>query len=312
MLHRSALLLLLALPGLASFAPAAQEKSITPEQRKEAGAAFQKGDWEKAGSIYATITEREPANAAAWHRLGYCLYQKKEYERALAAFVHSADAGKGADSMYSAGCMCALLKKPDAAFEWLDKAVTAGFADEGQLATDEDLVALRSDARFAAEKIKVQANARPCSFDPKARQFDFWIGEWDVHDSASQTPVGTSSIQLILGDCVIFENWSGRGGATGKSFNVYDKAKGFWMQTWIDDKGGVTEFVNGVFKDAALQFVTAPQKTPTGERTSRLTFFDQGPAQVRQFSEFSTDAGKTWSTEYDFTYVRRKTAAGTK
>ena len=41
----------------------------------------------------------------------------------------------------------------------------------------------------------------------------------------------------------------------------------------------------------------------------RLTFYDQGPAQVRQFSEISTDAGKAWTPEYDLTYVRRKEVA---
>jgi len=27
---------------------------------------------------------------------------------------------------------------------------------------------------------------------------------------------------------------------------------------------------------------------------------------VRQFSQGSTDGGKTWNVEYDFTYVRKK------
>lgn len=282
---------------------------ITPEQRKDAGAAFQKGDWARAAVIYSTIAETEPSNAAAWHRLGYCRYQTKEYEPALLAFTHAAEAGKRADSMYSAGCMCALLKQPDQAFAWIDKALAAGFSDEKTFLSDEDLVSVRSDPRYAAAKAKIQANARPCSVDPKARQFDFWIGEWDVQDTASKTPAGKSSIQLILGDCVIFENWTGLQGGNGKSFNVYNRDKGYWQQTWIDDKGGVTEFVEGTFKDGALQFVTRPQKVPAGDRMRRLTFFDQGSSQVRQFSEISTDAGKTWGPEYDLTYVRTQDVA---
>ena len=301
MLFRLAYLLVLAL----FF----QAPSITPEQRKDAGAAFQKGEWAKAGAIYAKIADTEPSNAAAWHRLGYCRYQEKAYEPALDAFAHASDVGKRADSMYSAGCMCALLARPDRAFEWIDKAIAAGFGDEATFVSDEDLASVRSDPRYAAAKIKVQANARPCSVDPKARQFDFWIGEWDVSDTASKTPAGKSSIQLILGDCVIFENWSGLKGGNGKSFNVYNKDKGCWQQTWIDDKGGVVEFVDGVFKDGALQFVTRPEKVAEGQRMRRLTFYDQGPSQVRQFSEISMDAGKAWTPEYDLTYVRRKEVA---
>jgi hypothetical protein len=38
--------------------------------------------------------------------------------------------------------------------------------------------------------------------------------------------------------------------------------------------------------------------------TRRLRFFDLGANRVRQLSEGSTDAGKTWTVEYDFTYQR--------
>jgi len=31
-----------------------------------------------------------------------------------------------------------------------------------------------------------------------------------------------------------------------------------------------------------------------------------GPDKVRQFSRGSTDGGKTWNVEYDFTYTRKK------
>ena len=38
----------------------------------------------------------------------------------------------------------------------------------------------------------------------------------------------------------------------------------------------------------------------------RMTFFNQGPTQVRQLGETSTDGGKTWTVSYDLTYVRKK------
>jgi hypothetical protein len=37
----------------------------------------------------------------------------------------------------------------------------------------------------------------------------------------------------------------------------------------------------------------------------KLTFFNLGPHKVRQFSQRPSDDGKTWSVEYDFTYVRK-------
>jgi len=37
-----------------------------------------------------------------------------------------------------------------------------------------------------------------------------------------------------------------------------------------------------------------------------LQFFKLGPDKVRQFSQQSTDGGKTWTPEYDFTCIRKK------
>jgi hypothetical protein len=37
-----------------------------------------------------------------------------------------------------------------------------------------------------------------------------------------------------------------------------------------------------------------------------LQFIPAGPDRVRQFSRGSSDGGKTWQVEYDFTYDRKK------
>ncbi len=38
----------------------------------------------------------------------------------------------------------------------------------------------------------------------------------------------------------------------------------------------------------------------------KYMFFNINADRVRQFNETSADGGKTWTTSYDFTYVRRK------
>jgi hypothetical protein len=38
----------------------------------------------------------------------------------------------------------------------------------------------------------------------------------------------------------------------------------------------------------------------------RLQFIKLTPDKVRQFSQGSTDGGKTWKPEYDFTYIEKK------
>lgn len=144
----------------------------------------------------------------------------------------------------------------------------------------------------------------PCRTRPEYRQFDFWVGEWDVRNPQGQA-AGTNSVQLILGDCVVFENWAGARGGQGKSFNVYNAAKGLWQQTWVDNSGNVLE-LTGEYRDNQMRF-TGETKGPDGRVTlERLTFTRISAERVRQFWEQSADGGKTWTVVFDGTYIRKK------
>jgi hypothetical protein len=147
------------------------------------------------------------------------------------------------------------------------------------------------------------AKTSPCVFKQEHRQFDFWVGEWDVMNK--DTKIATSSIQRIVSDCIILENYSQQDGYTGKSFNFYDAALGKWRQTWVDRMGSVSEFV-GEFKDNAMRFEGETHRRDGVKVLSRMTLFNLGAERVRQYSERSLDGGKTWVVAYDFTYLRRK------
>ena len=47
---------------------------------------------------------------------------------------------------------------------------------------------------------------KPCLYSAEHKQFNFWIGEWNVQNARGQ-PVGTSRIELIENGCIILENW---------------------------------------------------------------------------------------------------------
>ncbi len=74
--------------------------------------------------------------------------------------------------------------------------------------------------------------ARAC-VGPEHRQFDFWIGVWEVHTPDGKA-AGTNRIERILGGCVLQESWIGAGGMRGMSFNMYSAADQQWHQTWVD------------------------------------------------------------------------------
>ncbi len=143
--------------------------------------------------------------------------------------------------------------------------------------------------------------SKPCSM-PEHRQFDFWIGEWEV--TMGGQAAGTNSIQLILGDCVLLENWTGSKGGTGKSFNLFNSAKGKWQQTWVDNSGNMLELY-GEFKDGVMQLVG--ENARNGKKTlQRITWKALDKDQVRQHWEQSQDDGKTWTTAFDGLYTRKK------
>jgi hypothetical protein len=145
--------------------------------------------------------------------------------------------------------------------------------------------------------------AQPCR-DAAHRQLDFWVGEWEVQGPKGKT-AGASSVQLILNDCVVFENWTGASGYTGKSFNLYDARARKWKQFWVDDRGGMLEFT-GEFRDGAMRYEGQSIAQDGKPVIDRLTFFPLAEGRVRQLWEQSPDKGKSWTTVFDGTYVRRK------
>ena len=92
----------------------------------------------------------------------------------------------------------------------------------------------------------------PCLTDPVYRQFDFWIGYWEVYGKNGKK-AGDSRIEIILDSCIILENWtSANGGYAGKSFNTYNAVSRQWQQTWVDNRGGSTEFMEGRFDNGRM------------------------------------------------------------
>lgn len=142
---------------------------------------------------------------------------------------------------------------------------------------------------------------KPCG--KEHRQFDFWVGEWDV--TAQGRKVAASRISLLEGGCIVLEEYSQPDGYTGRSFNFYNPVLGKWRQVWVDRGGNVSEF-SGEYKDGAMRYEGASYPLGQAKVLRRMILFDLGPDKVRQLSYRSTDEGQTWQVNYDFLYVRKK------
>jgi hypothetical protein len=168
------------------------------------------------------------------------------------------------------------------------------------------LASLRGEEEFTKLLARAKHYQSPCIDTAENRQFDFWIGEWDVVSTNGGAVAGSSKIELILGSCVIQENWTGGLGHAGKSYNTFNPNLKRWEQFWVDDTAGMTHFY-GNLKDGVMDYWTDEIPQPDGTKLKRhLQFIPQGADQVRQFSQGSADGGKTWTVEYDLTYHRKK------
>lgn len=149
-----------------------------------------------------------------------------------------------------------------------------------------------------------QNPAKPCASRAESRQFDFWVGDWEVQTPQGQV-VGANNIQLILGDCVLFENWTGARGLSGKSFNFFDSSDGKWHQLWLDDRGGVLR-LTGELREGVMRF-EGETPAPGGTKTlEKLTYSPQPNGRVRQVWEQSKDSGKSWNVIFDGIYIPKK------
>ena len=274
---------------------------------KEANAAYEAKDWEKTAKLYGELSkEMTETPPRVWLRLGAALRSLGKYDEALAAFEKANQSGARLFGEYGKACVYAALQKPEKAFASLDSAVKQGYADPENLQNDPNLAALRSDARFANIVEQAKKNQRPCAYAVENRQFDFWLGEWAVSTTQGNVPAGNSKIELILEDCVVQENWRSLSSMyAGKSYNIYNAALKRWEQYWVDNVGGNIFFYGGL-KDGVMDYWTDELPQPDGTKLRRhLQFIKLGPDTVRQFSQGSSDGGKTWKVEYDFTYRRK-------
>jgi hypothetical protein len=150
---------------------------------------------------------------------------------------------------------------------------------------------------------------KPCN-SPEHRQFDFWVGSWEVYyyeGGQKGGLAGTNDIKLLFNDCVLQENWVHGGELVGSSYNIYSPLDKKWHQTWVDNRGTLLVLA-GEFKDGKMILEGQhPGRNPGVTVTERITWslVDDDPNQVRQFWEFSRDGGTTWEVAFDGLYIRK-------
>lgn len=266
-----------------------------------ANQAFAEKDWPRAAELYRTVVQAHPDQASSWARLGRSLREAGRAREALPALQKAEQLGFFPPLMqYQRALAHAHLGEKDAALALLKPLVDQEFGPPpGLPAVDAD-PAVAKDPRFKELAAKFAALTAPCAQPGSPwRQLDFWVGTWDVYDRSGNL-VGHSRIERILGDCVVLENW--KGSSEGKSWNTWNAARKRWEQSWVDSSASPVFFTGQL--DSGVMVYHSDQPQPDGKPYERkLTFTPLPGKRVRQFSQGTADAGKTWTTEYDLIYV---------
>ena len=280
---------------------------------QQADSLFLAREWNAAIPIYEAVLKSEPNNSLAWNRLGFSYHSLSNFDKALTNYAKSLEYKPTSAIETTVQSRMARVysvkKENDRAFQSLDRALQLGYANLSELDTQKEFDNIRTDSRFPEVVKKANINAYPCMGNAQARQFDFWIGEWDAYVRGTNNLAGHSKIEMASGGCMILENWISVGAPfNGKSVNFVDPVSGKWKQVWIGSGAtpNATEFLNGEYRDGAMRFEFERQIPQGAKQQVHFYFFNEGPDQVRQFHEVSNDAGKTWTTTYDFTYKRKK------
>lgn len=146
-----------------------------------------------------------------------------------------------------------------------------------------------------------------------ARAFDFWIGEWTIHQKILQ-PDGSwlelrakTSVSPGLGGSALVEHWQGEvkffwegmkevEPMEGLSVRSYDAEAGLWRIYWMDTR--IPRFgdaFEGRFTDGRGEFFRQRER-PQGTQIARITFSDIHQDSARWELAISNDHRQTWTT----------------
>ncbi len=153
-----------------------------------------------------------------------------------------------------------------------------------------------------------QAPPQPGCDSAESRQFDFWIGEWELSYKTPDGKAGTSRnrISPILDGCAILEEFSGAPGTKldGRSVSTFDRNARAWKQTWVDNTGSYLDFTGGLSEG---RMVLAREAERQGRRfRQRMVWQDIRPDALKWLWQRSDDGGSTWSTQWEIDYKRVK------
>jgi tetratricopeptide (TPR) repeat protein len=278
-----------------------QVRAQEPAAANPADRAFEAGQWALAIDEYRKLTVDE-VNGIHWLRIAQAQRNLRQNALALETLqiAREAFAPEAMVELERARNLV-VLGQADAALRALEAADHLELRALASLDESSELEPLRSRETYQRVYRSVRRRVFPCEGMAAARDFDFWVGTWDVR-LADGTLVGRNRITKQDGGCTILESWEGNGGMTGTSLNYYQPSRDQWRQLWVGSNGTLID-ISGSMDDGAMHLEgTIEYVAQERIEAFRGTWAVLEDGRVRQhFEEFNLVA-QAWQTWFDGYY----------
>ncbi len=155
--------------------------------------------------------------------------------------------------------------------------------------------------------VLAQSNSVNCSCCAKEnRQFDFWLGDWDVFNKLGMK-VGENKIVVLQDSCLLQENCISNG-QTGTSYNFYNNSDSTWNQVYIDNLGTALNLKGQFLKD---KMVLKSQKI-IGEKNdyyNRIVWSKDSVGNVNQKWDIVDEEDKVLYIAFEGIYKKKLTTS---
>ena len=156
---------------------------------------------------------------------------------------------------------------------------------------------------LAAGNALAAGASAPCTA-PEYRQFDFWVGSWDVYDPSGTQLLGHSRVERSANGCWITELWQSAKGGEGTSLNAWDAKQHCWRQFWVGGDGTVLRLQGALAEDGAMQMFGPVPGSEGNTQQQRLRWSTRADGTVVQEWSASAGAGHDWKTVFVGVYRR--------
>jgi len=145
------------------------------------------------------------------------------------------------------------------------------------------VLAITIFAFLGTEIYAQKKNLLPCS-TAAYKQFDFWIGNWNVYDTKNKL-IGKNNVVKMKNACAIQENWSSKTSRSkGTSYNYYNAANKSWNQVWVDNAGGSLQ-LKGFYRHNKMVLKSKLISGEKGAYYNQITWFKNANGTVTQLWE---------------------------